>query len=73
MGSNFSISILVDCTWNQWVLGTCSASCGIGTRTDTRTKSVDEESGGICIGESSRVEVCNAGTCLTPGIIENIY
>ena len=63
----------MDCTWNTWILGTCSASCGIGARTDTRTKSVDEEFGGICIGESSRVEVCSAGACATPGSIKDIY
>ena len=27
----------------------------------------------MCLGESSRVEACSAGTCLTPGTIKSTY
>jgi len=54
----------IHCEWNDWVLGECSDSCGTGTRTNTRTKSVVEANGGTCTGQNSEVEACNTNPCL---------
>merc|ERR1712080_222984 len=53
----------IHCEWNDWVIGECSDSCGTGTRTNTRTKSVVEANGGTCTGQPSEVEECNTHPC----------
>ena len=35
-------SLAIHCVWDNWVIGTCSAECGPGTRTNTRVKLVEE-------------------------------
>ncbi len=40
----------VDCKWSDWEIGECSHSCGGGTRTNSRSKIVEEANGGKCPG-----------------------
>ena len=63
-----SIYIVVNCIWNTWNgWNDCSATCGTGIRSATRTKQTVEEYGGKCEGESFREESCNAPACPSPG------
>ena len=55
---------IVDCEWNEWIIGTCSSSCGGGTRTNTRSKNVSAEyEGDECEGTTSITESCNVQEC----------
>ena len=55
---------IVDCEWNDWIKGTCSKSCGGGTRTNTRTKKVSAAHGGEeCDGAAAVEETCNVKKC----------
>ena len=59
----------VDCQWNAWgPYSACSVTCGDGTQTKTRTKSVEESGGGTCSGEDKKTVSCNDGECISPGI-----
>ena len=62
-----TIESIVNCKWNEWEIGDCSKTCGVGTRTNTRTKKVEEKNGGLCEGESTLSESCNLQNC--PGNI----
>ena len=54
----------VDCTWGPWgTWSACSKTCGGGTRTQTRIKSVVEANGGDCIGKNQQEETCNQEKC----------
>ena len=53
----------IDCEWNEWQIGDCSKTCGGGSRSNTRTKKVEEAHGGICEGESTIRESCNTMEC----------
>ena len=59
----FRIKLAIHCEWNDWILGECSQTCGTGTRTNTRTKSIVEEHGGTCTGQTSEIESCNIQEC----------
>ena len=63
----------IDCEWNEWQIGECSKTCGGGTRSNNRTKKVEEMHGGICEGESAVSESCLTQDC--PGSISgfNIF
>ena len=43
--------------------GDCSATCGGGTHTKTRSKVIDEQYGGNCVGNFSMHEECKAMDC----------
>ena len=59
-----TISVLaVHCEWDNWVVGNCSAECGTGTRTNTRTKLVEESNGGTCTGQPTEVLQCQDKEC----------
>ena len=59
---------IVDCEWNDWNIGTCTKSCGGGTRTNTRTtKDLADHGGKECDGVASLQENCNSQPC--PGYI----
>ena len=58
--------IAVDCEWRNWEYGECSKTCGGGSRTNTRSKRIEETFGGVCIGEAIEVEECNTEKC--PGM-----
>merc|ERR1712136_548000 len=58
----------IDCIWGDWKKGSCSKSCGGGTRTNERIKVVKEEHGGTCEGESTEVEDCNEDKCPLTGV-----
>ena len=59
----------INCEWNEWQIGECSKTCGRGTRSNTRTKKVEEMHGGICDGESTVSESCNTEDC--PGSVSS--
>ena len=58
-----------DCEWNEWQIGKCSKTCGGGTRSNYRTKKVEEMHGGFCEGESTGSESCFTQDC--PGSISD--
>ena len=43
--------------------GSCSVTCGVGTRTNTRTKLVHESNGGTCTGSSTEDVICEDQLC----------
>jgi hypothetical protein len=53
----------IHCQWNSWVIGECSATCGEGTRTNTRAKKVVEKDGGTCSGLSKETLSCEEKEC----------
>ena len=53
----------MDCVWGEWDDPQCSATCGGGTRTLTRTKLIEEQLEGACDGESEETEACNTAEC----------
>ena len=53
----------VDCTWEEWTIGNCNATCGGGIRTDTREKKTAERGGGYCDETYSREVACNTQAC----------
>ena len=57
------LSAAVDCEWNEWKFGQCSAECGEGTKIKTRSKLVEESNGGSCIGESTETVECKIKEC----------
>ena len=60
----FLVTNLVDCEWDAWKLGKCSAECGGGKRTDTREERVAPAYGGkLCSGEIKRTQDCNPQAC----------
>ena len=69
--SHYSYIIAIHCEWGAWVIGKCSAECGIGTRTNTRDKIVVEANGGTCSGETTEVVECMEKEC--PGKLIYAY
>ena len=68
-GSNYHA---VDCEWNDWTVGACSATCGDGVRTNTRTEKVSAAYGGEeCSGTASTQEMCNIQLC--PRMISSFF
>ena len=67
----FLLITVIHCEWDDWVIGECSRSCGTGTRTNNRTKLVEEANGGTCSGQPSEIVECNTQPC--PGIIKFLY
>ena len=66
------LQIIVDCEWDEWEIGECSKSCGIGARIDIRKVKTNSSNGGKeCIGLSRIEENCNIQDC--PGILKNTY
>ena len=53
----------VHCVWDEWILGECSTTCGVGTRTNTRVKDVTEANGGTCDGQPYEIEECKITEC----------
>ena len=61
---HFCNSLVVDCEWNAWNNGTCTKSCGGGSRNNTRTEKTSVAFGGDkCVGPASIIEACNAKEC----------
>ena len=69
--SHHSYIIAIHCEWGVWVIGKCSAECGMGTRTNTRDKIVVEANGGTCSGEITEVVECMEKEC--PGKLIRVY
>ena len=58
------IDNIVRCEWNEWTAGTCSLTCGGGTRQNHRTEKISASHGGEkCQGPSSEEESCNNQPC----------
>ena len=55
--------IVIHCVWDHWEIGECSKTCGTGTRTNIRTKLIEEQNGGTCSGEPAEFEACNTMDC----------
>jgi len=54
----------IDCVWGIWSeWGTCSKTCGNGTKTRNRTKLVVEDVTGACNGTSMESDSCNPIAC----------
>ena len=53
----------MDCEWGDWKIGECSVTCGRGTRTNNRTKIVQENNGGECIGDATVQADCHDQIC----------
>ena len=55
---------LVDCSWSSWqAWSACTKTCGGGTKTKIRTKSVAENSYGSCSGSSTEKVACEEDVC----------
>nr|XP_022343628.1 uncharacterized protein LOC111136803 isoform X1 [Crassostrea virginica] len=60
----------VDGGWSEWtVWGTCSATCGGGTQSRTRTctNPAPQNGGADCVGTSSEQQSCNTQGCIVDG------
>ena len=53
----------MNCQWGDWIDGKCSKTCGGGTLTSTRNKTIVESDGGTCNGKSTKIEDCNTNDC----------
>lgn len=53
----------IHCEWDKWIPGECSAECGTGTMTNTRTKLVEEANEGTCTGEPTEIVECKLKEC----------
>ena len=57
----------VNCQWGGWnQFSVCSKSCGSGTQTRSRSKTVTEMYGGTCNGIATETRTCNTQICHTP-------
>ena len=63
---------LVDCEWNEWVLGECSTTCGDGIQVNNRTKLQEELHGGVCEGVGTETVKCNLMVCPRKCLTVNI-
>ena len=55
------------CEWSEWSESVCSATCGKGTKTLSRTIAREAEHGGkMCVGEHTKTVECNLEDC--PGM-----
>lgn len=53
----------IDCEMSSWTQGTCSATCGGGTRINTRTITTPPKHGGMPCGDLQETQDCNTGPC----------
>ena len=53
----------IDCSWGNWTAGTCSVTCGVGIRIDTREKLTMESNGGKCEGCETKIVECSKENC----------
>ena len=61
---------IVNCEWNAWEpYSTCSVTCGEGTKTKKRTKSVEESGEGTCAGKNQETISCYKDECTTLGTL----
>ena len=59
-----SQSFSVNCQWAGWNQYTaCSKTCGSGTQSRSRTKTVTEKYEGTCTGLSTETRSCNTQNC----------
>ena len=53
----------IDCEMSSWTQDTCSATCGDGTRINTRTITTPPQYGGMPCGDLQETQDCNTGPC----------
>ena len=54
----------INCIWGEWAsVGSCSRTCGEGTRTYSRKKLIVDAHGGKCQGNPTKVEQCKDKHC----------
>ena len=59
---------LVACTWNNWgSWGSCSQTCGSGSKTRSRSKNEPSCGGSDCLGLATSTTSCNTNICPDPG------
>ena len=65
---------IVDCIWGEYgEWSTCSATCGIGTKTRTRPENIPASHGGApCPGSATETGQCNPGECPGRNILNDI-
>ena len=66
-------NFVVDCVWDDWKIGECSVTCGGGTRTNSRSKIMEEKTNGVCIGKPTAQENCNDQICPCKIVLPLIY
>ena len=61
----YILLLLVDCAWGDFSEWTqCSAECGTGTQTRTKTVKTEAEQGGAaCDGDATETRDCNTHGC----------
>ena len=60
------LHVIVDGSWTQWSSwSSCSRTCGVGSRTRTRscTNPAPQGGGADCVGSTSGTESCNIVAC----------
>ena len=68
----------MDCVWAPWKSwSVCTKSCGGGTSTKNRTKSIIEAYGGTCLGNWTKTQACNEQECpgklIFPPFVDLLY
>ena len=54
----------VNCKWSNWgSYSSCSKTCGGGTQSRSRSKTIIEANGGSCPGSSTMTKDCNTQNC----------
>ena len=53
----------VDGWWGPWDEGKCSQTCGPGVNTSYRTCNPPKCDGAPCVGNSTKIELCNLKDC----------
>ena len=54
----------VNCKWSNWrSYSSCSKTCGGGTQSRSRSKTINEANGGSCPGSSTMTRDCNTQNC----------
>ena len=68
-------SSIVDGVWSSWTEGSCSKTCGVGIRINTRIcNNPSRTCGGLlCEGTSTRKVPCNESCCPGKIIIVTLY
>ena len=64
----------MDCTWSNWESwGSCSKTCGYGSKTRSRSKNGPYNGGSECSGSSSESTSCNTERCPGEEIVIILY
>ena len=72
--NNITDITLGDCIWGEYgEWSTCSATCGVGTKTRTRPEAIPGSNGGDpCTGLATETGHCNPNSCPGRSILKDI-